>query len=113
MRKQILVAAVIAGIAANMTATAADMSGTETTTVGGNLFIDFTNINFKNDDVKQSAKSGTGLDVKRGYLIVNHTFDDMWSANITTDFNYEGGTTNETQVFIKKAYLQAKLSDAF
>jgi len=106
MRKQILAAAVIAGIAANMTATAE-----ETTTVGGNLFIDFTNINFKNDDVKQSARSGTGLDVKRGYLIVNHTFDDMWSANITTDFNYENG--NETQVFIKKAYLQAKLSDAF
>jgi hypothetical protein len=106
MRKQILASAVIIGIAANMTATAE-----ETTTVGGNLFIDFTNINLKNDDAKQ-AISGTGTDVKRGNLIVNHTFDDMWAANVTTDFNYTGAT-GETQVFIKKAYLQATVSDAF
>jgi len=106
MRKQILASAVIVGIAASMTATA-----DENTTVGGNLFIDFTNITQKNDGVKQIT-SGTGTDVKRGNLIVNHTFDDMWSANVTTDFNYSS-PTGETQVFIKKAYLQATISDAF
>jgi hypothetical protein len=83
----------------------------ESTTVGGKAFIDFTNIDQQNDGVKQ-ATNGTGIDVKRFYLIVNHKFDDMWSANLTTDFNYVSAD-NETQVFIKKAYLQAKLSEAF
>ena len=35
----------------------------------------------------------------------------VWSANVTTDFNYVSNDS-ETQVYIKKAYLQARLSDA-
>jgi hypothetical protein len=83
----------------------------ETTTVGGRIFADFTYIDQKSNDVKTDA-SGTGTDVKRAYLIVTHTFDDHWSANITTDFNYTSAT-NYAQIFIKKAYIQAKVSDAF
>ena len=49
--------------------------------------------------------------MKRFYLIVDHTFDDTWSANLTTDFNYISAD-GETQVFIKKAFLQGKLPDA-
>jgi hypothetical protein len=59
-----------------------------------------------------SSANGTGIDVKRFYLGVTHTFDDLWSANVTTDFNYVANDS-QTQVYIKKAYLQAKLSDAF
>src|SRR3954469_19255397 len=83
----------------------------ESTTVSGKSFIDITNYDLRNDGV-DSATNGFGLDVKRFYLGVTHNFDDTWSANITTDFNYVGND-NETQLFVKKAYLQAKLSDAF
>ncbi|HEY1991177.1 MAG TPA: carbohydrate porin, partial [Gammaproteobacteria bacterium] len=74
---------------------------------------------------------GFGLDVKRGYLIVNHSFDEVWSADLTTDFNFAsykaastsmvaGGssgetvsttttvTTPETQLFVKNLYLQGR-----
>ncbi|MGH8253439.1 MAG: porin, partial [Steroidobacteraceae bacterium] len=101
---------------------------TENTTIGGKAFIDLTSLDAKAADVKTGA-SGVGLDVKRFYLVANHTFDNVWSANLTTDFNYvsntqkvttdangvvtQTGYTGETQLFIKKAYLQAKISDAF
>ena len=74
------------------------------TKIGGTAFIDFTNL----DQTKNGQKtdlSGTGLDVKRFYLSVDHKFTDIWSANLTTDFNYTSAT-GETQLFVKKAYLQ-------
>jgi Gram-negative porin len=82
----------------------------ESTTVSGKVYADFSNIDASSDGV-DLANVGTGIDVKRFYVGVNHEFDDMWSANVTTDFNYVAGD-GETQVYIKKAYLQAKLSDA-
>ena len=99
------------------------------TTIGGVLFADFTSISTKimGTDVDPN---GLGTDVTRAYLVVNHTFDDIWSANLTTDFNFasykdtcsvSGGavgetcsvstTTPETQVFVKKAYVQGKFDD--
>jgi hypothetical protein len=89
----------------------ADTAVTENTTVGGRAFIDLTSLDAKAAGVKTAA-SGFGLDVKRFYLIANHTFDSIWSANLTTDFNYVSADS-QTQLFIKKAYLQAKISDAF
>jgi hypothetical protein len=83
----------------------------ESTTLSGKMFADFTNIDLTNDGV-DSAANGTGIDVKRFYLGVTHNFDDIWSVNVTSDFNYVSND-NETQIFIKKAYVQAKLSDAF
>lgn len=108
MRKQILTAAVMAACMGMSVAAVAAEDGT--TTVGGKAYIDFTNLDQKTNGTKTAA-SGLGFDVKRFYLGVNHDFDDMWSANITTDFNYISGDS-ETQVFVKKAYLQAKFSDA-
>ncbi|HEX2666772.1 MAG TPA: carbohydrate porin [Gammaproteobacteria bacterium] len=100
------------------------------TTVGGALFTDLTTISTTQDTATGSSDkdpNGIGLDVTRGYLIVNHGFDDVWSFNLTTDFNFPklsvkgtdstGGTVTssgsapETQVFIKKAYVQGKFSD--
>jgi opacity protein-like surface antigen len=102
-------------VCATAAATAfADDKSAETTTISGKGFIDFTNVKQDSNGVNTDA-SGTGIDVKRFYIGVDHKFDDMWSANVTTDFNYAGKTTEtqETQVFIKKAYLQAKFDDAF
>jgi hypothetical protein len=86
-------------------------SADETTTVGGKMFVDITNYDLSNDGV-DSAANGIGLDVKRFYLGVTHNFDDVWSINVTSDFNYIAND-GETQLYIKKAFVQAKLSDAF
>jgi len=117
MSKQILAALVLAG-SGLATVVQADTAVGENTTVGGKAFIDLTSLDQKAAGTKTAA-SGFGLDVTRFYLIANHTFDDVWSANLTTDFNYvtndptKPGFTGETQLFVKKAYLQAKISDAF
>ncbi|HMI37605.1 MAG TPA: porin [Steroidobacteraceae bacterium] len=110
MSKQICAAVALAGCGLIQTAYA-DTTVTENTTVGGRAFIDLTSLDSKTAGVKNAA-SGFGLDVKRFYLILDHTFDEIWSANLTTDFNYVSADS-ETQVFIKKAYVQAKISDAF
>jgi len=107
MRKQILTAAVIAACAGMSVAAQAD----EATKLGGKAYIDFTSLNDKDSTGTKTDKSGLGFDVKRFYVGVDHTFDDMWSANVTTDF-YKDGNDSKTQVFVKKAYLQAKFSDA-
>lgn len=76
-------------------------------TVGGKIFADLTNLDEKENGTK-IAPSGTGVDVQRFYLIFNEKFDDMWSANITTDASYSSGG-GAVDVFIKKAYLQYSL----
>ncbi|KRE89433.1 porin [Frateuria sp. Soil773] len=81
------------------------------TSLSGKMFFDFTNINDKNSDKGKTDKSGTGIDVKRFYLGVTHKFNDIWSANLTTDFNYVSGD-GETNLFVKKAYVQGKFDDA-
>ncbi len=80
------------------------------TKVGGKSYIDFTHIQQKTKGHAVDP-TGYGADVKRFYLAIDHTFDEVWSGNLTTDFNYVSGDS-ETQLFVKKAYLQAKLSDA-
>ncbi len=80
------------------------------TKVGGKTYIDLSNINQETDNSKTDP-SGIGVDVKRFYLGIDHSFNDLWSANLTTDFNYKAND-GETQLFVKKAFLQAKLSDA-
>ncbi len=109
--KRNLAAAVIAALAATSMTANADNATEEKTTVGGKAFIDLTNIQQESDGV-DTAATGTGVDVKRFYLSVSHTFDDMWSANVTSDFNYVSNDA-ETQLYIKKAYLQMKISDGF
>ncbi|HSC46456.1 MAG TPA: carbohydrate porin [Gammaproteobacteria bacterium] len=117
MRKTLLLAPVAAAVALALSPVAqADDAGT--TTISNTGFIDFTSINTKNAGATVDP-NGYGLDVTRWYLTVLHTIDDTWSTNLTTDFNLlsnkdsVGGkfTEGETQVFIKKAYLQGKFSD--
>ena len=100
------------------------------TTIGGVVYTDLTSISTTQDQTSGNVDkdpNGYGLDVKRAYFVVNHTFDDVWSANLTTDFNFAsykdtctvtGGavgetcsvttTTPETQLFVKKVYVQGK-----
>jgi hypothetical protein len=110
-------------LAAALLATAASANADYTTedgktNVGAVGFLDVTNID-QSSDGKDSAAKGTGIDVKRFYINIEHSFDATWSAMVTTDFNYVSndptkiGYTGETQVFIKRAYIQAKVSDAF
>ena len=80
------------------------------TTLGGRMYADVSGINNFSNGVRQ-PNSGVDYDIKRLYLIIDHRFNDVFSANVTTDFIYDSGSS-ATQLFIKKAYLQAKLNDA-
>ncbi len=57
------------------------------TTVGGQAFMDFGHISNQQNGVDASP-TGTGFDIKRFYLIVDHKFDNVWAANLTTDAQY-------------------------
>lgn len=79
--------------------------------IGGRMFFDLSNID-KTSNGKDTAASGNGLDVKRFYLTVDHKFNDIWSANLTTDFQYSSAIGN-TELFVKKAYVQGSFDPAF
>ena len=79
-------------------------------TVGGKIFADLSHLDEKENDTK-IAPSGTGVDVKRFYLVVNEKFDDMWAAGITTDASYSSGG-GAVDVYIKKAFIQYSLPDS-
>jgi len=85
-------------------------SWADNTSVNGRMYFDVTDLVQKKDGAK-IAPSGTGFDIKRFYVGIDHKFNDTWSANVTTDVAYVSAE-GLTQVYIKKAYLQAKLSDA-
>ncbi len=82
------------------------------TKIGGSFFADISSISNRNAAGK-TAQSGTNYDIRRAYFIVEHKFDNTYSFNFTTDFNYDSGPAAATQLFIKKAYLQAHYADAF
>ena len=112
MSKKILAVAAIGSLGLSLAAHA-DTQVTENTSVGGRGFIDLTNVDantYPGGVSTKSAGNGIGVDVTRFYLIADHTFDSMWSANLKTDFQYASGVS-ATEVFIKKAYLQAKFGD--
>src|SRR5499427_4670670 len=62
------------------------------TTIGGLVFFDVSNISLQNEDKTgkkvDTPPNGFGFDVKRFYLSVDHKFNDVWSANLTTDAQY-------------------------
>ena len=86
----------------------------DNTSISGRMYYDITNIDNKNAGVASSS-NGTSFDIKRFYLGVDHKFNDTFSANLTTDVTYAKNPTetNVAEIYIKKAYLQAKFDDAF
>ena len=81
------------------------------TSVTGAVFADLTSQAIKDHGIKKAGTNGFGFDVKRAYIGVNHKFNDTYSANITTDFQYSSAV-GATELYIKKAYVQGKYSDA-
>ena len=80
------------------------------TTIGATVYADLTNIS---QSPTPNNKNGTGADIKRAYLSVDHKFNDVWSANLTADFapngsTFQGGSLQGTEA-VKKAYIQAKV----
>lgn len=83
------------------------------TSISGKAFFNVSNIHHKRAGVDQTD-NGTEAELKRFYIGVDHKFNDIFSANLTTDFRYNSnGASNDVLVYVKKAYLQAKLSPAF
>jgi len=83
----------------------------ENTSMGGTVFADVSNIDEKLNGVKPAGSpNGTNFDIKRMYISIDHQFNSVWSANLTTDFNYDTGPAAATQLYIKKAYVQAKVA---
>lgn len=85
-------------------------SWAEDTVISGRMYYNLSTIEQKSNGAKV-APTGTGFDVKRFYLGVDHKFNDVFSANLTTDFQYSSAISS-TELYIKKAYLQAKINDA-
>ena len=85
-------------------------SWADNTTISGRMYYDLSNVEQKSNGVK-TAPTGTGFDIKRFYVGIDHKFNDVFSANVTTDFQYSSAIS-ATELYIKKAYLQAKVSDA-
>lgn len=87
------------------------------TTISGKAYFNVSNIDHQRSGVDQSD-NGTQTDLKRFYVGIDHKFNDVFSANITTDFRYNaipdgGADTRDVLIYVKKAYLQAKLNPAF
>ena len=88
------------------------------TKISGKAYLDVSNIQQTSTDLlghtTQNVQNGTQTELKRFYIGVDHKFNDIFSANITTDFRYNAnGTSKDVLVYVKKAYLQAKLNPAF
>ena len=80
------------------------------TKVSGRMYYNLSNIDDHRSGVRQTD-SGWAFDIKRFYIGIDHKFSDMFSGNITTDFSYDSGPVAATQLYIKKAYLDAKIND--
>jgi Phosphate-selective porin O and P len=87
------------------------------TTISGKSFFNVSNIDQTSTDLAgnktDNAQNGTQTELKRFYVSIDHKFNDVFSADITTDFRYNtNGTSKDDLIFVKKAYLQAKLNPA-
>lgn len=83
------------------------------TKISGRMYYDLTSIDAttkaSGGPKIDSTSNGTSFDIKRFYVGIDHKFNDTFAANITTDFLFDSAS-GSTQLFIKKAYLEANLS---
>lgn len=82
------------------------------TKISGRMYYNITNIDNSRVSGTSSDTNGFSFDIKRFYVGIDHKFNSIFSANVTTDFTYDSGVST-SQVYIKKAYLQAALDPAF
>jgi hypothetical protein len=95
-----------------------DMGWAANTKISGKAYFNVSNIDQKSTDLAgmttKNAASGTEAELKRFYLTIDHKFSPIFSASATTDFRYgTNGTSKDTLVYLKKAYLQATLAPEF
>ncbi len=83
----------------------------DNTKISGRMYWDITSLNLKNDGTA-SKNNGFSFDIKRFYIGIDHKFSSIFSANVTTDVTYDSNIS-VSQIYIKKAYLQASLDPAF
>ena len=141
--KTLLLASAAAVMATMAAAPASAGDWWENTSISGRMYYDFTNLDSKKHTYDStlghyvsadSTNNGFSFDIKRFYIGIDHTFNDVFSANVTTDFTYDSNQCNSPltstvdistisvsttckstgaasdQLYIKKAYLQAKIA---
>ena len=107
---QKLVALVLAGLSAMAAGSAA--TARAQTSINGLVYADFSDKQNKDKATNvKSSDSGVGTDVKRFYFTVTHEFDSVWSAQFQSDIGDQGAKRYD--VFVKKAYVKAKLDPLF
>ena len=91
----------------------------DSTRVGGTVYVDLSNIS---QTPTPNKINGTGGDIKRAYLSIDHAFSPIYSANLTLDFApngiiLNGGTfgtgTLQGSEAVKYAFVQAKYDEGF
>ena len=95
------------------------------TKISGRIYLNASSISQKTAGLN-NINSGTGLNIKRIYIGIDHKFNDMFAMNVTTDIsNVVGRTATDNQFtaanstnqvgkgfYVKKAYLEAKIDPA-
>lgn len=79
------------------------------TKISGRMYFNASAVNVK-DAAGNSLRKDGAFELKRFYLGVDHKFNDVFSGNITTDVTAPNGAG--ATLYVKKAYLQAKLNKA-
>lgn len=86
----------------------------ESTRISGRIYYNFSSISRASDGVQ--TETGSGFAIKRVYIGIDHKFDDMFAANITTDIAPVVGPNDGNIVgnglYIKKGYLEVKFDPA-
>ncbi len=83
--------------------------GGSDTKISGRMYFDVTHIDNRANGARVAGGgNGANFDIKRFYIGIDHTFNSIFSANVTTDATYDSGSANG-QIYLKKAYLQAKI----
>jgi hypothetical protein len=70
----------------------------DSTSISGRAYFNFSNVSQKLNGIRPAggvSGNGTGFDIKRFYLGIDHTFSPVFSANLTMDIsNVVGNTSN-------------------
>ncbi len=109
MRKILAVTAALVAASTIVTVAHATNPGSigylsEHTKLGVKIYSDLSYIR-NSSDGKNVNPTGSGFDVKRGYLTLDTVFNNNWSVRFRTDFNYKK-SVGETVVYIKNLYAQ-------
>lgn len=82
-----------------------------TTRVSTKLFLDLSRLDHDQPGTGADS-SGTNGDLKRFFIDVDHRFDKVWSAHLTTDINWLRDQ-QPSDLWVRHAYVQGAFSKAF